>query len=432
MQKNLLTATLILSSALISARASELNIYPSFAEVRETVQVSGSKYEWTPNADLSQFLIPGSLELSDPSVTSLSLQAAPPSLLTMYEGKEVKVWFHETFVVATVIKAELFLFKIDGEYIQLPNVEVLFPNIDGIRYAPTYTWQRTGGNTNATLQYATAAVAWNNTRYTLNSTDSSSTDSKTSSLVAWAEISNQSSIVYEAPKTTLFAGDVQPRYDQEALQQSQNRNIAFNAPVPTSPIANRPRVVSSGEVGGLQRFEYPQPLRLEAKSNLSLPFIRTSVETRRILEYNNNFDTRSNFKTALFRTYRFVAQQGLPAGIMTVRENNQLVGQTDLANTAKDTIVKINLGKDFDIKINRSAQILQRTSKIERAKIIFTIKNTKTRAVNIRMVETLDDDIKLEASGAAGFRRVPGAFTLESEIGVGKTLTLTLLSTEKF
>ncbi len=408
-----------------------MSIYPSFAEIRETVQVSGSKYEWTPNADLSQFLIPGSLELFDTSVTSMSLQAAQPSLLTMYEGKEVKVWFHESFVVATVIKAELYLFKIDGEYIQLPNVEVLFPNIDGIRYAPTYTWQRTGGNLTTTLQYATSAVAWNNTRYTLNSQDSVSTDSKTSSLTAWADISNQSSVVYEAPKATLFAGDIQPQFEQDTFQQSQNRNIDLAVQRPNSTTANQSRVASSGEVGGLQRFEYTQPLRLEAKSNLSLPFIRTNLETRRILEYNNEFDTSSNFKATLFRTYRFVAQQGLPAGFFTVRENNQLVGQTEIGNTAKDTIVKINLGKDFDIKINRSAQILQRTDTIERAKIVFTIKNTKTRAINIRMVETLDDNIKLVASGVKGFKRLPGAFTLESEIGVGKTLTLTLLSTEK-
>ncbi len=408
-----------------------MSIYPSFAEIRETVDLIGSQYTWSPNVDLSQFLIPGSLELIDPSVTSLSLQTASPSLLTLFEGKEVKVWFHETFVVAKVIKAELYLFQIEGEYIFLPNAEVLFPNIDGIRYAPTYTWQRTGAATKATLQYATSAVAWNNTRYTLNSQDTVSTDSKTSSLTAWAEISNQSGVVYQAPKATLFAGDIQPQNNQLEYQQSQNRNIALVAERPVTSSANQSRVAASGEVGGLQRFDYLQPLRLEARSNLSLPFIRSNLETRRILEYNNQFDTTANFKAALFRTYRFVAQQGLPAGIFTVRENNQLVGQTEIANTAKDTIVKINLGKDFDIKINRSAQILQRTDSLERAKIIFTIKNTKTRAINIRMVETLDDNIKLEASGVKGFKRLLGAFTLESEIGVGKTLTLTLLSTEK-
>jgi hypothetical protein len=431
MKKIILTATAVLSS-LLTARASEMSIYPTFAEIRETVQVSGSQYEWTPNADLSQFLIPGSLELSDPSVTSMSLRAAPPSLLTMFEGKEVKVWFHEKFVVATVVKAELYLFKIDGEYIQLPNAEVLFPNIDGIRYAPTYTWQRTGAATSATLQYATSAVAWNNTRYTLNTQDTNSTESKTSSLTAWAEISNQSSVVYQAPKATLFAGDVQPQYAQDNLQQAQNRNIAFAPSQGGANSVNRPRVVSSGEVGGLQRFDYPQPLRLEAKSSLSLPFIRSTVETRRILEYTGDFDTTTNFKAAMFRTYRFVAAQGLPAGIFTVRENNQLVGQSEIANTAKNTIVKINLGKDFDIKINRSAQVLERTNKIERARIVFTIQNTKSRAINIRMVETLEDNIKLEVSGVKGLKRVPGAFTLESEIAAGKTLTLTLLSTEKF
>ena len=50
----------------------------------------------------------------------------------------------------------------------------------------------------------------------------------------------------------------------------------------------------------------------------------------------------------------------------------------------------------------------------------------------VRLSETLSDKIKLEASGAKGFQRVPGAFTLESELAAGQTLTLTLLSTEAY
>ncbi len=431
MRKAFWTATLIFSATIVGARASEITIYPSFAEVRDTVQVSGKRFDWKPAADLNQFLIPGSLELADATITSLSLLSAPTSILALFEGKTVKVWFHDAFVSAKVIKANLFMFEIDGAFIQLPDAEVLYPSLDGVSYTPVFSWQRTGGAITTQLRYATAAVAWENTRYTLNLEEGKTTNSIPSSLIAWADISNQSSVVYDAPKVTLFAGDVLPRYDQGNLQQSQNRNIADFSQNAVPVSTARPRVTSSGEVGGLQRFEYPQALHLEGRSRLSLPFIRGQVAVRNILEYSNDFDTAANYKVGLQRTYRFVAQQGLPTGIVTVRQNGQLVGQSDLGNTAKDTIVKINLGKDFDIKINRSAQILERTDKIERARIIFTVKNTKARAINVRLLETLSDDIKLEASGVQGFKRVPGAFTLESEIAAGKTLTLTLLSTER-
>jgi hypothetical protein len=436
MQKFLLTTAAMLSSTLFSARASELTIYPSFAEVRETVQVSGPQFDWTPPADLNQFLILGSLELIDPTVTSLSLLAAPQSILSLYEGKEVKVWFHDEFVAAKVINAESFLFEIDGAFIQIGNAEVLYPSLDGLRYAPTFSWQRTGGNIATQLRYATTAIAWENTRYTLNLQDSNRDDSNTitSSLTAWADISNQSGVKFEAPKATFFAGDVLPQYDQDRFQQSQNRNINALESAPTSSVSGRQRVASSGEIGGLQRYEYPQAIRLNAKSRLSLPFFRNNVNVRRVLEYSNGFDTGANFKVGLQRTYRFMAQQGIPAGTFTVRENEQLVGQSELVNTAKDTIVKVSLGKDFDLKLNRSAQILERSDKIERARTVFTVKNTKTRAVNIRLLETLDDAIQLEASvstgGAKGFKRVPGAFTFESELAAGKTLSLTLLSTQ--
>ncbi len=432
MRTILLTAVAVLSSALVCAQATELTIYPSFAEVREPVQVSGTHYDWTPPADLSQFLIPGSLELIDSSVTSLSLLAAPQSILTLYEGKEVKVWFHDEFVTAKVINAQSFFFEIDGAFIQLPNAEVLFPSLEGLRYAPTFSWQRTGGAIETKLRYATNAITWENTRYTLNLQDAPSEPStSTSSLTAWADVSNQSGVTYEAPKATFFAGDVLPQYGQDNLQQSQNRNINVVADITPNASAPRSRVASSGEVGGLQRYEYPKPIRLNAKSRLSLPFSRGSVAVRRILEYSSEFDTSANFKVGLQRTYRFMAQQGIPAGTFTVRENEQLVGQTEIADTAKDTIVKVNLGKDFDIKLNRSAQILERTDKIERARIVFTVKNTKARAVNVRLLETLDDAIKLEVDNIKGFKRLPGAFTFEFELAAGKTLSLTLLSTEK-
>jgi hypothetical protein len=436
MRKFFLTTAAMLSSALFSARASELTIYPSFAEVREAVQVSGPQFDWTPPADLNQFLILGSLELIDPTVTSLSLLAAPQSILSLYEGKEVKVWFHDEFVSAKVINAESFLFEIDGAFIQIGNAEVLYPSLDGLRYAPTFSWQRTGGTLQTQLRYATTAIAWENTRYTLNLQDSSNTtaNTSTSSLTAWADISNQSGVKFEAPKATFFAGDVLPQYDQDRFQQSQNRNINALETAPTGSVSGRQRVASSGEIGGLQRYEYPQAIRLNAKSRLSLPFFRNNVNVRRVLEYSNGFDTGANFKVGLQRTYRFMAQQGIPAGTFTVRENQQLVGQSELANTAKDTIVKVSLGKDFDIKLNRSAQILERTDKIERARIVFTVKNTKTRAVNVRLLESLDDAIQLEASvstgGTKGFKRVPGAFTFESELAAGKTLSLTVLSTQ--
>jgi hypothetical protein len=444
MRTTLLTAA-VLSSALWPARASELAIYPSFAEVREPVQVSGPRFDWTPPADLNQFLILGSLELRDPSVTSLSLLSAPLSVLTLFEGKIVRVWFHDEFVPATVIRAESFLFEIDGAFVQLPNAEVLYPSLDGLSYAPTFSWQRTGAAGTTQLRYATTAIAWENTRYTLNlpsettgPTNTTSPTSTPSSLNAWIDISNASGVTYDAPRATLFAGDVLPQDGQYTYQQAQNRNAEPLGNVSQGRIDARPRIGSSGEIGGLQRYEYPRALRLNARSRLSLPFFRASPTVRRVLEYSNAFEPSANFRVGLQRTYRFKAGQSLPAGTVTVRENEQLVGQAEVPNTAKEGILKVSVGKDFDLKLNRSAQILERSDTIERARVVFTLKNTKARAVTVRLLETIDDAIRLEASGTGGgtgggmggFKRVPGAFVFETELEAGKTLNLTLLSTE--
>ena len=50
-----LCAALTIASLISSATATELTLYPSFAEVRENVQLSGSRFDWTPPADLGDY-----------------------------------------------------------------------------------------------------------------------------------------------------------------------------------------------------------------------------------------------------------------------------------------------------------------------------------------------------------------------------------------
>jgi hypothetical protein len=418
-----LCAALVVSSLISSATATELTLYPSFAEVRENVQLTGSRFDWTPPADLGDYLVPGSLELQHPDVLSMQLLPPSGSLLSVFEGKTVKVYLHEEWVTAKVIKADIGLFEIDGEFIRLEGVEIKFPSLEGTRFAPTYSWKFSGAGGAAKILYSTRGLYWAGTRYTLNVGSDN-----TANLTAWADVQNLSSLEYNVPNLTLFAGDVSAELDQENAQK--NRYLANQNVVPTTPIstASQPtqRIVSAGELGGLQSYNYPKPASFAAKATTGLPFIKSNQTVKDVLEYQGQFNTNSRATSALQRVYSFATSQSLPTGGVTVRENGRLVGQTSIVNTPKLGNVRLNLGKDFDVKLSRLVTPLQIGKKTMRYRVDYSVKNVKTRSINLRLAEYIAPVygfpiVKLENVKLPNFSKEPGVFVSKPVIAAGAT-----------
>jgi hypothetical protein len=411
-------AALAVSSFISSATATELTLYPSFAEVRENVQLSGSRFDWTPAADLGDYLVPGSLELEYANVLSMQLLPPTGSLLSMFEGKTVKVYFNEEWIEAKVIKADIGLFEIDGEFIRLEGAAVKFPSLEGARFAPTYSWKFAGAGGAAKILYSTRGLFWAGTRYTLNVASNN-----TASLTAWADVQNLSSLEYNVANLTLLAGDVSVELDQEFAQN--NRMLRYqeaNTPT-TQSTASKPaqRIVSAGELGGLQSYNYPKAASFAAKATTGLPFIKSNQTVKDVLEYQGQFSVESRATTSLQRVYSFITPQGLPTGDVTVREVGRLVGQTSIPNTPKLGNVRLNLGKDFDVKLIRIVQPLERTKKIVRYRVDYTVKNVKSRAVNVRIAEFIPAGVKLEKVKLPSFLSEPGAFVSRPTIAAGAT-----------
>ncbi len=300
-------AALAISSFVSNATATELTLYPSFSEVRENVQLSGSRFDWTPPADLGDYLVPGSLELEYPGVLSMQLLPPSGSLLSVFEGKTVKVYFDEKWIEAKVIKADIGLFEIDGEFIRLESAEVKFPSLEGARFAPTYSWKFAGNGGAAKILYSTRGLFWADTRYTLNVASNN-----TASLTAWADVQNLSSLEYNVADLTLLAGDISREQDEEFAQSNrilQNQVASVNQPTSVSKPAQR--IVSAGELGGLQSYNYPKAASFAAKATTGLPFIKSNQTVKDILEYQGQFDTefsRHNLVAArvlVYHTTRF-------------------------------------------------------------------------------------------------------------------------------
>jgi hypothetical protein len=397
--------------------ATELTIYPNFAEVREDVSFKNARFEWMPPADLNEFLIPGSLDLEHPGVGSMRLLPPSESFLKSFEGKTIKVYSStdDKFVDAKVIRADLLLFEIDGEFIRIESPTIKYPSLDGVRFSPTYSWDMTSATGKAELVYATRGLFWRNTRYTLNLPKTGA-----ALLTAFADMTNTSSLDYAAPKVTFLAGDVNLEQDNQG--RLRNADMEFAKPAPITAAAPAPtRVSSIGEIGGLQSYLYPKAVSFPAKTTTGLPFIKAAPMVNDVLEYAAEFNAEARSVTALQRLFTFVTTQSLPGGTVTVREAGKLIGQNNILNIPADGSVRLNLGKDFDTKLIRSVTVLEQTKKLVRFRATYSIKNVKTRAINVRLTEYIQANAKLVNAKLPDLSVRPDAFFSKVTIAAGAT-----------
>jgi hypothetical protein len=397
--KNLLALTLAATGIALasSARASDLTLYYNFAEVRDGVTLTGNRFDWSPPADLGQFLVPGSLELEYPELLNMTLLPPSGSLLEAFEGREVLLKIGDAPPVkAKVIRADIGLFEVNGQYLQASPSQVIFPSLEGVRFAPTYSWQFGGAGGNAALTYLTRALSWT-PRYTLT------VKGNDAALSAWADVKNASGLPYNAPVATLIAGQVNIAANDEG----------FERPQPTAGFASRAEdsVQATGELGGLQTFRYAKPITLAPKTTTSVPFVNTKATLERILAYNGGFNQSPKIVIPLMRMYEIKTDSDLPSGVVTVREDNRVVGQARIGDNPKAEVAALNLGADFDLRLTRTVQTLERTQKTAKYKVSFSLVNTKTRAVTVRLSENMGGNFTLEQTVLPGLKRTEEGFT---------------------
>ena len=140
-----------------------------------------------------------------------------------------------------------------------------------------------------------------------------------------------------------------------------------------------------------------------------------------VLEYAAEFNAEARSVTAMQRLFTFVTTQSLPGGTVTVREAGKLIGQNNILNIPADGSVRLNLGKDFDTKLIRSVMVLEQTKKIVRFRVTYSIKNVKTRAINLRFTEYIQVNTKLVNPQLPDLNVRPDAFFSKLTLPAGET-----------
>jgi hypothetical protein len=391
-------------SLLGSATAADLTLYYNFSEVRDTVQVSGNRFVWTPAADLAGFIVPGSLALEYGRIANLTVLPATPNLLAAFEGKEVLIKRDGQTIKAKVLRADLGLFEANGSYFQGDISSVTFPSLDGVRFAPQYVWGIGGSGGPSTLSYLTRGLSWG-PRYSLV------IEKDKADLDGWAEIRNQSGLEYRAPAVALIAGQVNLDGNDGPQPASFERVRAASD-----------GVQATGEASGLQTFKYAQPVILPARATTSVPFGNTNVSLERTLEYAASFDTSARIVVPLSRAYSLKADSDLPGGTVTVREDGRVVGQARIGDTPKAERAQLALGPDFDLRLTRTVQALERTKTTQKYRVAFSLTNTKSRSVDVRIREILGNNFILEAVVLPNVKRSEDGFTASASLSPGSRL----------
>jgi hypothetical protein len=380
------TKSVILAASLSLAGvagATDLRIYQNFGEVRTPVTAEGKTYTVNLAPSAWENLITGTIDLEGLTITQ-AVQTRGVSWLTGFEGKTLTLRESGpqgvTSEKVTLIRASDLLIKdASGNYRNVSYQQLSFPapppeNAQNPTQNLVYSLTQPG---KGTLSYLTRALNWT-PRYTLKTSGSSA------SLSALADIRNNSDQAYNVTATELFAGqvdvqDVRP----QMFERSLANDMAMPAPMPTAA----PKVGAMGTINGLYRYGLDSAFTLSANSTYTLPFLTPKLSTFERYAGLNTYFTTQKSEGTLSRFYRLKADQNLPGGQLTVREDGRISGQTSIQETAKGEEVEFSLGRDPDVRYVRTVQTVSTTKTGGTYKVTYTFESSKDRQVRAEVTE---------------------------------------------
>ncbi|WP_293914534.1 hypothetical protein [Deinococcus sp.] len=378
------SVTLAVSLSLAGlAGATDLRIYQNFGEIRTPISAESKTYTVNLPPSAWENLIPGTIDLEGLNITQ-AVQTRDVSWLAGLEGqtltlRENGAQGNTTERVTLVRAADLLIKDASGQYRNVSFAQLSFPslppeNAQNPTQKLVYTLTQPG---KGTLSYLTRALAWT-PRYTLKTSSSSAT------LSALADIRNNSDQAYNVTATELFAGQV----DVQDVQNFQMRgNVAMAQATSADAAAPAPKVGTLGTVNGLYRYGLDSAFTLPGSSTYTLPFLNPKLSTfERYAGLNTYFNTQKSEGT-LGRFYRFKADQNLPGGQLTVREDGRISGQTMIRETAKGEAVEFGLGRDPDVRYVRTVQTISSSKTGGTYKVTYSFESSKDRQVRAEVSE---------------------------------------------
>lgn len=415
--------TLMLASALAlgSANATDLRIYPSFAEVRQPVSSAGKTLNVSLPQQAWENVLAGSLDLEGLAFNS-AVQKQEANWLSGLEGKTVflarDTESGEKTEPVTLIRARDLLVKdAAGRYFNVRYEQLRFetpPPTNPLSPSQTLTYNLAGAGS-GTLVYLTRSVGWA-PRYTLKASSGGA------QLSALADIRNTTELPYDVKDTELYSGDVSVQANPAAQANFEAADMVMRA-APAPITSQAPKIGGGSELRGLYRYALSTPFTLPANSVVTLPFLTPKLSTfERYVGLNTSFNVATQSGT-LDRSYRFKADARLPAGPITVREDGRLVGQTRIDETREGGTVDFSLGDDPDVEYTRTVQTVNQAKDSKgnvvktTYKVTYAFESSKARSVRAEVTERVGGRVIIIDSAAP--TRNGGVASLKVDVPAG-------------
>ncbi|CAF4194892.1 unnamed protein product [Rotaria sp. Silwood2] len=358
--------------------AVDLNIHKSVTEIRQ-IQSGVGVYQCYFKNDEYTNIIDGSISWDGTAFIKQELyntvDALQDALVIVRPSTPCK---------CTIIEAKI----IDPNTMLLYNVETkgyFYADSGSIEYKSTrprqggtilrFEFKKKDTNYTGTLSYLMRGITW------LPNYDLFIKDADTCNLRAYANIRNNQQQEYQVDNTYLYSGDIQ-------LANTDSIGLPLQAMQAATAID---RVSSSsihldGEQKGFYFYSLKDKYTLRSKSSIRLPFINVNPKCKFYYKTAVGI-SNGQYKGVFQRNYDLISDQFLPAGILTIRDNQVLMGQSNLPDVPVNYTQTVVLGEDNDvqylIKANVTASNKDTTTITwQTYEIDVTIFNYKDKDVN--------------------------------------------------
>jgi len=384
MIRRFMLGTCLVMAVSIRAHATDLRLYPQFAEVREPVTINAPRFTTVLPDGVLPGLLPGSIELRGIGFTQMT-QDRTDSWLKTYEGTTLKLIVDGNSEAVTLVRAsDLTVRDAAGDYRRVTLNQLTFPTLPpeaGVAGSPRLTFDVTGSGPGM-LQYLTRSLSWS-PRFTLSAAGSHAT------LEALADLRNTSLVPYTAQTTELFSGEVGlARNPQQSGVPVTTLATAIATGDSEDMARTAPAVNPMTSVGGLYRYALDRPVLLPPQGAVTLPFLQTNVTLFDRSVSLNTYFTPASQRGALNRTYRITVDQALPGGVMTVREEGRVVGQTLVRESEKGERIEFVLGRDPEVRYRRDVKVVEPGERGSGTfDVTYVFENARDRVVRAEVTE---------------------------------------------
>ena len=151
-----------------------------------------------------------------------------------------------------------------------------------------------------------------------------------------------------------------------------------------------PKVRQKG-VRGLHRYDLAGRWELADGEEIVISYLHEHLPYNEVLEarMHDLATLRAGKEYRFERVVEFGAPAPMPSGEVRLYGEGLYLGKSGIAHTPKGEKVRLAVGRDFDVVLKKRARHRTETKRLLDLDVEYLLKNTKSKAVRVRLVERL-------------------------------------------